>query len=142
VAAGRRLKTDPRRSALMKRVRQRGTPLEVEVGRICTSLGLRYRRNVKTLPGSPDLANRSRRWAIFAHGCFWHHHDDCGLATVPTRNARFWTEKFAANRERDARKIAQLKGLGFRVLVVWQCELDDRRRLVRRLSNLGEARIA
>lgn len=133
--------TDPQRSALMKRVRQKGTPLEVEVARICTSLGLRYRRNVKSLPGSPDLANKTRKWAIFANGCFWHHHANCKLATIPTRNARFWQQKFSMNQLRDARKIRQLECLGFRVAVVWQCELAKNRRIVRRLSNLAEARI-
>jgi DNA mismatch endonuclease, patch repair protein len=133
--------TDPDRSALMKRVRQKGTSLEDEVARICVSLGLRYRRNVKSLPGTPDLANKKARWAIFANGCFWHHHADCPLATVPTRNAGFWREKFAMNRERDARKIRQLEQLGFRVAVVWQCEVARTRRLERRLSNLGKPRV-
>lgn len=115
--------------------------MEIEVGRICRSLGKRYRRNVKSLPGSPDLANKSRKWAVFANGCFWHHHAGCRLATVPSRNVRFWRRKFAENRERDARKIAQLRQLGLQVVVVWQCELKDRDRLVQRLSNLGEARV-
>jgi DNA mismatch endonuclease (patch repair protein) len=125
----------------MKRVRQKGTPLEREVAKICTSLGLRYRLNVKSLPGSPDLANKTGKWAIFANGCFWHHHANCRLATIPKRNARFWREKFSMNRQRDARKIRQLEALGFRVAVVWQCELAKKQRLARRLSNLGKARI-
>jgi DNA mismatch endonuclease (patch repair protein) len=125
----------------MKRVRQRGTPVEAEVANICKTLGMRYRRNVKSLPGSPDLANKSSRWAVFANGCFWHHHPNCKLATIPSRNAAFWRQKFKMNRERDARKIEQLKTLGFRVAVVWQCELKDRKRLERRLSNLCKPRV-
>jgi DNA mismatch endonuclease, patch repair protein len=123
----------------MRRVRQSGTPPEQIVCDVASEIGLRYRRNVRSLPGSPDLANKSRRWAIFANGCFWHHHKGCKLGTHPARNARFWAEKFAANRARDARKIRELRAMGFRVLVVWQCQTTDRKRLLARLSKLSEA---
>lgn len=134
-----RLRTDAKRRALMRRVRQSGTPPERVVCEVVAEIGLRYRRNVRSLPGSPDLANKRRRWAIFANGCFWHHHKGCKLGTRPARNAKFWTEKFAANRARDARKIKELRALGFRVVVVWQCQTRDRDQLFTRLSKLRES---
>jgi DNA mismatch endonuclease (patch repair protein) len=135
-----RLQTDSQRRALMQRVRQRGTPAEKVVAEVCRSLGLRYRLNVNSLPGSPDLANKSRRWAIFVNGCFWHHHKACKLGTMPKRNGKFWHEKFRANRRRDAHKIRQLRRAGFKVFVVWQCQTRDRLSIFDRLSDLGEPR--
>lgn len=125
--------TDPSRSALMKRIRQRGTEAEKIVAACCRVAGLYYRLNVRTLPGSPDLANKRRHWAIFVNGCFWHRHTGCHFATVPNRNRSFWRQKFAANRTRDARKIRELRSLGFRVAIVWQCETRDKEILERRL---------
>jgi DNA mismatch endonuclease (patch repair protein) len=120
----------------MQRVRQSGTPAEDEVARICRALGLSYRRNVRTLPGSPDLANKARRWVIFVNGCFWHAHTGCKKATVPKRNNRFWTTKFDANRRRDAKKIKDLRTLGYRVILVWECEAFDTHALSDRLNLL------
>lgn len=132
------LPTDPERRALMRRVRQAGTPAEDQVAKICRELGISYRRNVKSLPGTPDLANKTRRWAIFVNGCFWHAHTGCKKATVPKRNNEFWTSKFEANRRRDARKIRQLRALGYRVILVWECEAYEAR-LSQRLSNLRKS---
>lgn len=132
--ARQKLHTDPERSALMRRVRQRGTSPEVVVARICREIGLRYRLNVKSLPGSPDLANKTKRWAIFVNGCFWHRHTACRLGTLPKRNRAFWRKKFAANRSRDARKLKELRALGYRVAVVWQCETIEQETLRDRLQ--------
>ncbi|MDX2290076.1 MAG: very short patch repair endonuclease [Hyphomicrobiaceae bacterium] len=136
------LPTDPVRSALMKRVRQSGTPAELVVAKVCHSLGLSYRRNVCSLPGSPDLANKKGRWAIFVNGCYWHHHTGCMRATVPTRNKAFWTEKFRANRRRDAAKIRQLRAAGYRVVLVWECEVADEARLRSRLAQICAKRVS
>ena len=73
------------------------------------------------------MANKSKRWAIFVHGCFWHSHPNCRLATVPKTNRRFWINKLAANRARDATKAQALRKLGYKVTTVWQCELDEPR---------------
>jgi DNA mismatch endonuclease (patch repair protein) len=129
-----RLVTDPKRRALMQRVRRNGTAAERAVANICRELGLPYRLNVKSLPGSPDLANKARRWAIFVHGCFWHRHQGCARATTPKRNALFWQEKFKSNQKRDAAKIATLRSAGFQVAVVWECETADLRMLRRRFQ--------
>lgn len=102
------------------------------------SLGSRYRRNVKSLPGSPDFANVRRGWAVFVHGCFWHRHD-CKRATNPAHNAGLWRDKFAANVARDQRKAAQLKDGDLRVLTIWECETGDAALLERRLLEFLEA---
>lgn len=128
------------RSLLMGRVRQRGTSAEQDVGRTLRSLGLRYRKNTKGLPGSPDFSNKSARWALFVNGCFWHHHTNCRKATVPRTNSEFWREKFFANRRRDAEKICALRAKGYRVLIIWGCELGDTRGLVERLSKMLKPR--
>lgn len=134
------LKTDAKRRFLMQRVRQKGTSVERIVADACRSLGLRYRLNVRSLPGSPDLANKSQRWAIFVNGCFWHNHKHCRLGSIPSRNAQFWQRKFADNRKRDALKIRQLRQLGFRVVIVWQCQAKTAEGLADRLSKLSEPR--
>jgi DNA mismatch endonuclease, patch repair protein len=137
-----RLPTDPVRSALMKRVRRSGTSAELIVAKVCRALGIAYRRNVRSLPGSPDLANKSRRWAIFVNGCYWHHHTDCARATIPKRNHEFWVEKFRANRRRDAIKIRQLRADGFKVALIWECEVDDEPRLRIRLTQICANRVS
>lgn len=124
----------------MQRVRQRGTSAEKAVASACRKLGISYRLNVKSLPGSPDLANKTHRWAIFVHGCFWHRHQNCTRATTPKRNNSFWVDKFKANRNRDARKLRQLQEAGFKVLVFWECESEDAPLLLRRLSKLRKSR--
>jgi DNA mismatch endonuclease (patch repair protein) len=126
----------PAVSDRMRRVRRSNTGLERAVRQILRDLGARYRVCSPGLPGRPDIANRSHQWAVFVHGCFWHGHARCGLATIPKTNATFWAAKLAANRQRDAAKARALRSLGFRVLVVWQCELRNYRRLERRLKDL------
>jgi DNA mismatch endonuclease, patch repair protein len=129
---------DPSRSALMARVRQRGTAVELAVGNSLRSLGASYRINVRKLPGSPDFANRTRKWAVFVHGCFWHHHARCKRATVPKSNKKFWRKKFEANRARDKRAILDLRRSGFRVAVIWECEIADDDLIRAKLSEVLE----
>jgi DNA mismatch endonuclease (patch repair protein) len=129
-----KLVSDPQRQALMRRVRRAGTPAEKAVASLCRDLGLRYRLNVRSLPGSPDLANKKGGWAIFVHGCFWHRHPGCAKATMPKRNAKFWREKFEANSRRDEIKIAALEAAGYHVAIVWECETFDLQSLRRRFQ--------
>jgi DNA mismatch endonuclease (patch repair protein) len=117
----------------MGRVRQAQTAAEREVAATLRSLGGAYRKNVRRLPGSPDFANRRRKWAVFVNGCFWHQHTGCPRATVPKANNAFWVEKFAANRQRDARAVRALRQAGFRVAIVWECELGAAGVKLRRL---------
>jgi DNA mismatch endonuclease (patch repair protein) len=129
--------TDSARSDLMRRVRQHGTKAEDEVAAIMRELSINYRRNVRSLPGSPDFANKAKRWAVFVNGCFWHRHAGCARATTPSRNRSFWLAKFAANVKRDVNKIDALRALRFRVIVVWECELKLRRaHVLRRIKSL------
>lgn len=117
------LSTDPDRSALMRRVRQKRTGPEEALASMLKEFGVGYRRNVRSLPGSPDFANRKRGWAIFVMGCFWHHHTGCKRATIPKNNRDFWMAKFRANRKRDAAKLRQIRLLGLRPLVAWECAI-------------------
>lgn len=119
----------------MRRVRQKDTKPEKIVRKVLWATGARYRLNVRQLPGSPDIVNQKQLRAIFVHGCFWHGHEGCRRGRVPTRNRTFWEEKFRRNRARDARKISELKRMGYRVLVVWECQLDDIEALEHRLRN-------
>ncbi len=123
------LVTDAETSARLGRVRQHDTTAEVAVRQALHGLGLRFRINNRDLPGSPDIANRSRKWAVFVHGCFWHRHKGCQRTTSPKRNAAFWQEKFEANQRRDRRVVRKLRGMGFKVVTVWECETDDADRL-------------
>jgi len=132
--------SDPARSALMKRVRQARTGAEEAVALALRRAGLHYRRNVKGLPGAPDFANRSRQWALFVNGCYWHHHKTCPRGTIPKQNRAFWLEKFAANRARDARKAKALRAQGFHVAILWECEALDPRRLEERVGRLAHRR--
>ncbi|MDD1526164.1 very short patch repair endonuclease [Bradyrhizobium sp. WBOS7] len=116
------VRTDAETSARMARIRQKGTKIEAAVASALRDLGLHYRKNVRKLPGSPDFANRSKRWAVFVHGCFWHHHTGCYKATIPKSNRRFWLEKFRDNKRRDARSARLLRREGYRVLVIWECQ--------------------
>ena len=113
--------TTEQRSERMRRVRQRDTSLEVLVRKELHRRGLRYRLGGCGLPGRPDLVFPRHRAVVFVHGCFWHAHD-CRLGRRPASNAGFWEQKALANKERDARKEAELRALGWRVFVVWQCE--------------------
>ena len=128
------VRTTPDRSALMSRVRQKGTTNELIVRQALHSVGGRFRVNRRALPGSPDISSERRRKAIFVNGCFWHSHRGCPRATLPKSNAEFWRDKLAANVERDARKIAELRRLQFDVLIVWECELPRLARLRKRLG--------
>ena len=110
------IQTTPSRSALMKRVRRERTAAENAVCKVLWSIGARYRRNVRSLPGTPDIANKARRKAVFVHGCFWHHHKDCPRGRVPHRNSAFWLEKLQRNAERDQKKIMSLRAGGVRCL--------------------------
>lgn len=129
--------TDLLRSALMAKVRQSQTRPEIEIAASLRSVGLAYRRNVRSLPGSPDFANKKRKWAIFVNGCYWHHHHGCKRATIPKSNTNFWIAKFRDNRARDARSIRLLRALGYKVLVVWECSAT---RQTMRLSKVLESR--
>lgn len=121
------------RSRRMASVRSVDTKPEMAVRRLVHGMGYRYRLHCRDLPGKPDLVFRSRRAVVFVHGCFWHRHAGCPLARLPKSRVDFWTTKLEGNRERDARKVAKLVDAGWRVFVVWECELKDMETLAGRL---------
>lgn len=129
----RPLTTTAKISDRMGRVRQRDTAPELAVRRALWSLGLRYTTHNDDLPGSPDLANRRKRWAVFVHGCYWHRHRRCSKATTPKTNVAFWMAKFSRNVARDRQVRTALRKVGFDVLTVWQCETVDLETLRTRL---------
>lgn len=121
------------RSDIMRAVKRANTVPEIIVRQLLHALGLRFRLHRRDLPGSPDVVLPRFRTVIFVHGCFWHRHPDCRYTTTPKTRQEYWLPKFAANIERDLRKEAQLQALGWRVLLVWECETKQREELTLRL---------
>lgn len=127
---------DPARSALMARVRQKHSAPELEVRRLLRHLGASYRLHPKSLPGTPDIIVPDAKCAIFVHGCFWHRHPSCSKATMPKTRIAFWTDKFARNVTRDARKARAVRAMGWKVVTVWECQCRKPEKLKNRLSQL------
>lgn len=114
--------------------RGRDTKPELNLRRALWAAGLRgYRKNVAKLPGRPDVVFGRARLAIFVHGCYWHSCPHCTRNLTPKTNAAYWQAKFATNRERDARQQAELAVKGWRVMVVWECELKAMETVVERV---------
>lgn len=111
------------RSYNMSRIKGKDTKPEEIVRKYLFSKGFRYRKNDKRLPGTPDIVFPKYKTAIFVNGCFWHGHKDCRYFVIPKTNTEFWLNKINANIERDRRKHNELKELGWKVIVVWECEL-------------------
>ena len=130
--------TGPERSALMSRVRNRGTAPELKVRHAVWHAGFRYRVNVRSLPGSPDLALKRYRTAILVQGCFWHGHDCRKGLRRPATNTAFWNTKLDDTLRRDAANQGTLRELGWTVFVIWGCEIDDG--INRLLSHLSSKR--
>ncbi|UGB37235.1 very short patch repair endonuclease [Frateuria soli] len=112
------------RSRMMSGIRGKNTRPELAVRSFLHRAGLRFRLHAK-LPGKPDLVFPKYRTVVFVHGCFWHRHEDCPYATTPASNPVFWQEKFNSNVRRDKKVRQQLEALGWRVLVIWGCQLDE-----------------
>jgi DNA mismatch endonuclease (patch repair protein) len=129
--------TPAERSERMSRVRGCGTAPEMLVRRGVHALGYRYRLHRRELPGCPDLVFGKRRKAIFVHGCFWHRHDDsaCKLARLPKSRLDFWLPKLEANRQRDEKNQVRLGAIGWKSLIIWECQLGDRALLTERIRS-------
>ncbi len=124
------------RSILMSKVHGQETKIEKLVRSSLHRRGYRFRKNVVTLPGRPDIVLPKYKAAIFIHGCFWHGHYGCRKSRLPTARRSFWEEKRQANLERDARKISELFNFGWRVAVVWQCALEQTETLTNTIDTL------
>ena len=116
---------EKRRSEIMAKIRSKGTKPEMTVRRLLHSMGYRYKLHVAGLPGKPDIVFPARRKVIEVRGCFWHQHEDpaCGIVRRPKSNRDYWLPKLERNVERDAKQEAELRALGWDVLVVWECEV-------------------
>ena len=108
----------------MSRIRGKNTTPERVVRSELHSRGFRFRIHRKDLPGSPDIVLSKYRTVIFVHGCYWHRHEGCKYATTPKSNVEFWLNKFNENTQRDSRNQKALKDLGWKVLIVWECEIS------------------
>jgi DNA mismatch endonuclease, patch repair protein len=117
----------------MRAVPRENTAPEIVVRRLLQADGFRYRLHRKDLPGTPDIVLPRYRVVIFAHGCFWHRHRDCSKATMPKARAEFWQAKFDRNVQRDADNEAKLRALGWRVIIVWECDSEHPAKLLKRL---------
>ena len=118
--------TQSERSERMSRIRSKGSVSEMRLRRLIHGMGYRYRLHVRDLPGTPDLVFPARKAVIFMHGCFWHRHQDCRLSRMPKSRVTFWREKLEANKRRDEENVNRLNELGWRVLLIWECQMQEK----------------
>lgn len=111
------------RSYNMSQIRSKDTKPEILVRSFLFSKGLRFRKNDKRYPGSPDIVLPKYKTIVFVHGCFWHLHEGCKYAVMPKSNVDFWQKKLYRNRERDENNKNILEEMGWKVLIVWECQL-------------------
>ena len=123
------------RSAVMRAVKSRDTTPERAVRALLRTIAPGYRLHRGDLPGKPDIVYRGRKLAIFVHGCFWHGHDCARGGRMPKTNADYWRAKIGRNRARDEKTLAAFAAMGWRALVVYECELKDAERLKGRLED-------
>jgi DNA mismatch endonuclease (patch repair protein) len=117
------------RSRIMRAVKATDTSPEMTVRRLVHAMGYRYRLHREGLPGKPDLVFPRLRKVIFVHGCFWHGHNCPRGARMPVRNKQYWEAKIARNVARDKRELRRLRSLGWKCLVIWECQIRDLQRM-------------
>lgn len=117
--------TKEQRKKAMSRVRQRDTKPEKIVRSLLHRAGFRFRKNVSSLAGKPDIVLPKYKTVVFVHGCFWHQHENCRKAARPASNSGFWNAKLDKNVARDKENIRQLKEAGWKIITVWECELSN-----------------
>lgn len=116
------------RSYNMSMIKSTGTKTEEMVRKYLFSKGLRYRKNVRNLPGKPDIVLRKYRTIVFVNGCFWHGHNKCRYFVMPKSNVDFWADKIHKNIDRDKKVYQALTDAGWNVIVVWECQLKKNKR--------------
>ena len=107
----------------MASIHSQGTRPELKARHWLWEHGYRYRKNAAELPGKPDIVVTASRTAIFINGCFWHQHEGCKAYSTPKTNTEFWQTKFKRNKERDERVREELRAMGWRTMVIWECQL-------------------
>lgn len=130
--------TPEQRRKNMQHIRSKDTKPEIIARKFLFSKGFRYRKNDSRLPGHPDIVLPKYHTVVFVHGCFWHRHPDCPKATTPVNNRDFWQNKFDKNVERDIKEQKQLGDMGWNVIVVWECEISDKKNRTKRLETLAK----
>jgi DNA mismatch endonuclease (patch repair protein) len=131
--------TPQQRSERMSRVRSRDTQPELRLRKLVWGLGYRYRTHRRDVPGKPDIVFAGQKRAIFLHGCFWHRHDCRSGQRSPKTRLAFWREKFQKNVARDAAVRSQLRAIGWRALIVWECQLTNEAVIARRVRRFLDA---
>ncbi len=124
------IKSKKERSQNMAKIRSKDTEPEIWLRKKLFERGYRYRKNVKNIPGHPDIWLKKYNTAIFVHGCFWHRHNGCKYAYMPKSRVEFWKDKFERNILRDALVKEELKGREIRQLIVWECTVKEMHRSV------------
>jgi len=110
----------------MANIRGKNTKPEILLRSYLFKSGFRFRIHPKELPGKPDIVLPKYKTAIFVHGCFWHYHQGCREGRVPNTNSKFWLDKLSKNVERDAKSEKLLKSLGWKVIIIWECDIEKR----------------
>lgn len=128
--------SEQKRSEIMSKIRGKETKPEIIVRKFLFSKGFRYRINDARYPGKPDIVLPKYHTVIFVHGCFWHGHENCKASKLPQTNSDFWEEKIGRNVERDRDNIEALKSMGWKVIVVWDCEIKAKKNREERLKSL------
>ena len=117
--------SEERRSWNMSRIRSKNTSPELTVRKMLYNAGIRYRLHAKDLPGKPDLSNKSKGFAIFVNGCFWHQHEGCKRANIPKSNKEYWVSKLERNVNRQKDNIQSLHDMGMKAHIIWECEVKN-----------------
>ena len=121
----------------MRKIGSKNTKPELLVRKMLHRKGIRFRLHAKDLPGKPDISNKSKGFAIFVNGCFWHQHKGCKRANIPKSNKSYWLPKLNRNVERLNDNIKQLKNLNWKVFTIWECETKDLNKLEGLLDKLA-----
>ena len=123
-----------KRSEVMSRIRSKNTKPELFVRSLLFRMGYRFRLHRRDLPGSPDIVLPKYKSVIFVHGCFWHVHAGCKASTIPKTDRAKWERKLIGNAERDKKKIIELKKQGWKIFIVWECQLNDEYELKKQID--------
>ena len=119
-------KVSEQRSRNMSAIKSKNTKPEIKVRKVLHSMGYRFRLHSKDLPGSPDIVLPKYKTVIFVHGCFWHRHENCKYASTPKTRKEFWNKKFTENIKRDKLNQENLSSKGWKIIIVWECEIKDK----------------
>lgn len=127
---------DKKRSKIMSSIHGKDTSIEIKVRKYLFHNGFRYRKNVSSLPGTPDIVLKKYNTVIFVHGCFWHQHPFCKIAHIPKTRTEYWQKKLQRNIDNDEKHYQELESLGWNVIVIWECEVKkDLETYMQRIKN-------